>query len=275
LSHKLSEGRLDDLLRGLREAKDSLETSLTPQLPLELTLTHILTPKDTASAPSPSSPSVDPASNVSSASHTTHSERTASDKESFAPDSSSPSSTSEHSPSQDHPSSEPESPTPETEAPESSFAEATSAPSSESDGSANILTLMPHLQKAIEAEQTSLAPFFEQCTLHAHQDSVITFQAASSFQKRKLEQNREVIEHLLERLGAGRLRVQFTAEEAQSPSRAASQTDEASSTSFPQTSEQPPKRHSTATLGSSGGDIPLESADEVEQVAEDIFQKSL
>jgi len=124
---------------------------------------------------------------------------------------------------------------------------------------------MPHLQKAIEAEQTSLAPFFEQCRFQSHEHSVVTFQAASSFQKRKLDQHRETIEALLERLGAGQVRVQFRLEETTAPP----------SSSNAEDSGEQPEQETSPVADTAAEDATLESPDEVEQAATDLFQNSV
>jgi len=260
LSQTLSETLLDELLRGLREAKESLETAPTPQLPLELTLTHILSKQDTGSAPSPST---DPASNASSPSHTNQSQTSSG----ASPAPSSSSSNSEYTPPEQSSSEADASPAQETESTESSSAEANPSPSSpKPEGSTNIATLMPHLQKAIEAEQTSLAPFFEQCRFQSHENSVVTFQAASSFQKRKLDQHRETIEALLERLGAGQVRVQFRLEETAAPPPSSSNTEG---------SGEQPEQETSPVADTAAEDATLESPDEVEQAATDLFQNSV
>jgi DNA polymerase-3 subunit gamma/tau len=271
LSQTLSETLLDELLRGLREAKESLETAPTPQLPLELTLTHILSKQDTGSAPQSSSPSTDPASNASAPSHTNQSKTSSGEESSSPPPSSSSSATSnsEYAPVEQLSSKADASPAQETASTESSSAEAHSSPSPQPKGSANIASLMPHLQKAIEAEQTSLAPFFEQCRFQSHENSVVTFQAASSFQKRKLDQHRETIEALLERLGAGQVRVQFRLEETAVPP------SSSNATHSPGSSSQQPEQETSTVADTAAEDATLESPDEVEQAATDLFQNSV
>lgn len=233
LTHSLSTTQTERILSEFREAKENLSTALTPQLPLEIALTRLISESSAAPEPTP------PPSSVSEP----HSPE-------YTPSSTTNSSAVSHE---------------STSAPSSSFSTDDSAASeTPTELSMEVVrSWMSHIQQTIESEQTSLAPLFEDCQPSRVEDSTITFTLTSSFKKKKLDQYRSVIEDIIERLLGLQVRVQFETSDAPQ-----TQTPD---TPSPDSTPPPEQSAPSEDTSHASQDQTLESAEEIQKAAESIF----
>lgn len=246
---------LDTLLRELREAKSYIHTSLTPQLPLELVLTRVLS-ESTSPSQTPPTSSPEPSNSEPQPDSVTPQSNTAS----------SDISSGNGQPKQNSSSSSEDNPG-----------------SNISSDTSSISHSLPRIQKHIEENHTSLAPLFERCRISSETEDGVVFIAPSQFQKRKLTQYQEPIENAIEHITGHNIRVQFIIEQNQ-PSHSEEQTqDRSSSSSYtPKTSgteshtSEPHSSTPDVTLEDSSPESnqTLETADDVEKAAHNLFQKS-